>query len=112
MRCISEMKEEKSRIDNEHQMETLIQSPYRFEIENEANRKVENYIFRAVFSEIKKDEELTCIVKAILPLSLRTTLLSGTVSSQIKKKEKETELKRRELQKQPHLPVYDYDKKF
>jgi hypothetical protein len=46
MRCISDLKDEKSRIDNEPLIETLIQAPYRFEIENEANRKVESYNFR------------------------------------------------------------------
>jgi hypothetical protein len=93
-------------------METLIQAPYRFEIENEANRKVESYTFRQVFVEIKKDEEISNIIKQIIPAHLRTTLLSGTMSTQIKKKEKLDELKRRELSKQPHIPVYDYDKKF
>jgi hypothetical protein len=43
MRCISELKDEKTRIETEPAMETLIQAPYRFEIENEANKKVENY---------------------------------------------------------------------
>lgn len=65
-----------------------------------------------MFSEIKKDEEIGNIVRAIIPPHLRNTLLSGTVSSQIKKKEKQEELKRRELSKQAHIPVYDYDHKF
>jgi hypothetical protein len=86
-------------LDNEHVLETLIQSPYRFEIENEANRKVEVIHFRPVFPEIKKDEEIASIVRAIIPAHLRTSLLSGTVSSQIKKKEKQDELKRREFSK-------------
>lgn len=62
-------------------METLIQAPYRYEIENEANRKVETYAFKAVFTEIKKDEELSNIVRCMLPQHLKTSLLSGTVSS-------------------------------
>jgi len=41
IRCISDLKDEKLRIGSEPVLETLIQSPYRFEIENEANRKVE-----------------------------------------------------------------------
>ena len=41
MRCIQDLKDEKLRVDSEHLLETLIQAPYRFEIENEANRKVE-----------------------------------------------------------------------
>lgn len=69
-------------------LETLVQSPYRFEIENEANRKVEAINFRQAFSEIKKDDEIVNIVRTIVPVHLRNTLLSGTVSSQIKKKEK------------------------
>ena len=81
MRCIQELKDEKARVDTEPAMETLVQAPYRWEIENEANRKVENYTFRAVFSDIKKDEELANIVKCMLPNHLKTTLLSGTVSS-------------------------------
>ena len=51
-------------------------------------------------------------MRCVLPNHLRTTLISGTVSSQIKKKEKQDEKLRRELSKQPHLPVYDYDNKF
>ncbi len=80
MRCIQDLKEEKGRIDSEHIIETLIQSPYRWEIENEANRKVEIIVFKQVFSEIKKDEEIGCIVRAITPAHLRTSLLSNTVS--------------------------------
>lgn len=95
-------------------METLFQSAYRFEIENEANRKIENQTFKKDFYEVKRDEELASIVRAILPPHLKTTLLSNTVSSQIKKKEKQDDLKRREVIKQqvPHIPVYDYDHKF
>lgn len=68
--------------------------------------------FREVFHEIKKDDEIANIVRAIIPAHLRTTLLSGTVSSQIKKKDKQDELKRREQSKQAHIPIYDYDNKF
>jgi hypothetical protein len=50
-----------------------------------------------VFADIKKDEELANIVKCMLPNQLKMTLLSGTVSSQIKKKEKQDEKLRREL---------------
>lgn len=112
MRCIQELKDEKIRLDTEPVMETLFQSPYRFEIENEANRKIETISFRQVFSEIIKDEEIATIIRLIIPAHLRNTLLSGTVSSQIKKKEKQEEQKRRELQKQPHIPIYDYENKF
>lgn len=112
MRSIQELKDEKPRLDNEPSMETLAQAAYRWEVENEANRMVENYQFRAVFGEIKKDEELANIVKCMLPNHLKTSLLSGTVSSQIKKKENQEQKLRRELSKQPHLPVYDYDNKF
>ncbi len=62
-------------------LDTLVQSPYRFEIENEANRKVEAIYFKNVFTDIKKDDEIGSILKAIIPPHLRTTLLSGTVSS-------------------------------
>lgn len=93
-------------------METLVQSPYRYEIENEANRKLEAVTFKQVFPEIVRDEEIAQIIRCIIPAHLRNTLLSGTVSSQIKKKEKQEELKRREMSKQAHIPVYDYDHKF
>lgn len=43
MRSIQELKDEKPRLDNEPAMETLVQAAYRWEVENEANRKVENY---------------------------------------------------------------------
>eukprot|EP00347_Sterkiella_histriomuscorum_P017673 403348434 len=112
MKCIQDLKDEKIMIENETVLETLIQSPFRQEIENDANRKVDILSFAQVFSEIKKDEEIANIVRAIIPQHLRTTLLSNTVSSQIKKKEKQDEAKRREFSKQPNLPVYDYDHKF
>ena len=51
-------------------------------------------------------------MRAITPAHLRTTLLLSTVSSQIKKQSKQEDLKRREIVKQPHVPVYDYDHKF
>ncbi|MFS8160191.1 MAG: hypothetical protein ACMG6E_08280 [Candidatus Roizmanbacteria bacterium] len=41
MRSITDLKDEKNRIDQESVMETLFLAPYRFEVENEANRKVE-----------------------------------------------------------------------
>lgn len=75
-------------IDNETVLETLIQSPYRFEIEGEANKKVEQITFKQTFQEIKRDEEIANIVRAIIPQHLRTSLLSGTVSSHIKKKDR------------------------
>jgi hypothetical protein len=81
IRCIQDLKEEKLRIEKEPLLETLIQSPYRFEIENEANRKVESYVFKPVFTEIRKDDEIASVVRAIIPAHLRNTLLSGTVSS-------------------------------
>jgi hypothetical protein len=81
MRCIQDLKEEKVRVDTEPILETLIQSPFRWEIENEANRKVDSIQFKMVFPEIKRDDEIASIVKAIIPPHLRTTLLSGTVSS-------------------------------
>lgn len=68
-------------IANETVIETLIQSPYRFEIENDANRKIEFMTFQSVFHDIKKDDEIANIVRAIIPAHLRTSLLSGTVSS-------------------------------
>jgi hypothetical protein len=46
MRCIQDLKEEKSRVDMEPVLETLLQSPFRWEIENEANRKIETLAFR------------------------------------------------------------------
>lgn len=41
MKCIQDLKDERLMIENETILETLIQSPYRFEIEGEANKKVE-----------------------------------------------------------------------
>ena len=46
MRSIQDLKEEKIRADTEPLMETLLQSTYRYDIENEANQKVEAAIFR------------------------------------------------------------------
>ncbi|MFS8160192.1 MAG: hypothetical protein ACMG6E_08285 [Candidatus Roizmanbacteria bacterium] len=41
-----------------------------------------------MFTDIKKDEEIGNIIKQIIPANLKNSLLFGTVSSQIKKKEK------------------------
>lgn len=49
MKCIQDLKDEKIMIDHESALETLIQSPYRFEIENEANRKIETVAFKQTF---------------------------------------------------------------
>lgn len=38
-------------------------------------------MFKQIFTEMKKDEELANIVRIILPSHLRTTLLQATVSS-------------------------------
>lgn len=45
LRCINDLKDEKQRIDSEPEIETLVQSPYRYEIENEANKKIEHFVF-------------------------------------------------------------------
>jgi hypothetical protein len=75
------MKDEKLRIQSEPQLETLVQSSFRWELEHEATKRVEPITFRQVFSEVKRDEEIASIVKLITPIQQRTTLLSGTVSS-------------------------------
>ena len=62
-----------------------MQAQFRYDIENEANKKIENLIFKSQFIDIKKEEELAMIVRMILPTNLKNTLLSNTVSSQIKK---------------------------
>lgn len=79
------MKDEKARVDSESILETLVQSAYRWEIESDANKKVDVFTSKTVFLEIKRDEEIACIVRAITPAHLRTSLLTGTVSSSIKK---------------------------
>jgi hypothetical protein len=75
------MKSEKDRIEGEDIFETLYQAAFREEIMREANKRVENVEFKEVFKEIKRDDEMAAIVKAILPQHLRNTLLSGTVCS-------------------------------
>lgn len=67
LRSIHEMKEEKFRIQSEPQIETLIQAAYRFEVEHEANKKIETLAFRPVFSDVKRDEEIVSIIKLITP---------------------------------------------
>ncbi len=85
MRCIQELKEEKTRVDAESILETLVQSSYRWEIEMDANKKVDVFISKPVFLEIKRDDEIGNLVRAITPAHLRSSLLVSTVSSQIKK---------------------------
>ena len=61
---------------------------------------------------MKRDEELQIIVKQILPNYMKTSLLANTVSSHIKKKERQDDYKKREISKNQHIPIYDYDHKF
>lgn len=75
MRCIQELKDEKNNLESEVNIETLLQSGYRFELEHEASKKVELCQFKSAFSEIKRDDEIAFIVKAIIPNHLKTTLL-------------------------------------
>ena len=74
-------------------------SSFRAEISFDANKKVENVQLKNAFSDVKKDEEIAYLVRLITPQHMRTSLFSNTMSSQIKKKEKQEELKRRELSK-------------
>ena len=68
-------------IKHESQIETLIQSQFRYEIENEANKKIEIVTMKTQFNDVKKDEELAMIVNMVLPMNLKNTLLSNTVSA-------------------------------
>lgn len=61
------MKSEKERIDGEDIFETLYQAAFRDDIMRESTKRVENVEFKEVFKEIKRDEEMAAIVKAILP---------------------------------------------
>ena len=56
--------------------ETLIQAPYRFEIEGESCKKVETFTPKPVFAEVKRDEEITKIIRDILPSHLKPSLLT------------------------------------
>ena len=67
MQCISNLKEEAELIESEHMFETLIQAPYRFEIEHESCKKVEIFTPKIVFAEVKRDEEITKIIRDIMP---------------------------------------------
>ena len=72
------MKEEHGLIQNEEVMETLRQAAFRVEIVGEVSKKVDISSFKQVFNEFKKDDELSAIVKLILPS--RMTLLNNTVT--------------------------------
>ena len=87
MQCIQNLKEEAVIIESEHMFETLIQAPYRFEIENESCKKVETFTAKVVFPEIKKDEEITKIIRDIVPSHLKPSLLTQTLTY-AKKKDK------------------------
>jgi hypothetical protein len=76
MQCIQTLKEEKTIIESEHMFETLIQAPFRFEIENESCKKIETFAPKVVFSEIKRDEEITKIIRDIIPTHLKPSLLT------------------------------------
>ena len=49
------IKEEAEVIPMEPLIETLIQAPYRQEIDVEANKRVEQYTFRQVFKAVNRD---------------------------------------------------------
>ncbi len=87
MQCIQNLKEEAMMIESEHMFETLIQAPYRFEIENESCKRVETFTAKVVFPEIKKDEEITKIIRDIVPSHLKPSLLTQTLTY-AKKKDK------------------------
>lgn len=118
------MKEEAERMgsNKEGVMDTLKQAQYRADIDYEANQKVDTLTFKQVFSELKREEELNAIAKLILPQSLKIPLLSQTLSSQLKKKEKSCQdpgesTKRRgeggsSATQKSQLPHYDYDNRF
>ena len=90
MQAISELKLEKERMEQgELMMDTLAMAEYRHEIGSEASKKVDGLVLnKQVFTEMKRDEELCQVARMILPGHLRNTLISATVSSTIKKKEK------------------------
>lgn len=77
---ISDLKESKIAIGNENAIDTLLSAVLRYDLENEANLKIETLAFGNVFKEVKREEELAIMLKILVPQSMRSTLLTGTVS--------------------------------
>ena len=84
IRCIKDVKSEKFKIETEVDLVVLLKARLRHDLELEASKAVENYPLKNSLSAINRDDEIACIVKHILPKKLRPTLLSSTLTSQIR----------------------------
>ena len=64
---IKELKENKDMIGQEQPIETLLLAPDRYQLENEANVKLDPISLKEVFKKLDKEEEIGYIVKSIVP---------------------------------------------
>lgn len=71
-------------MNNESDIQVLAQSKTRSEIMKEASRDVPQYDFLKNIPVINKQNEIACIVKCILPKSLRHSLMSSTLNYNIR----------------------------
>jgi hypothetical protein len=107
MDSIRELKENKQIIGSEAPIETLMLAPLRYDLENEANAKIEQVALREVYQPVKKEDELASLIKMIVPSNLKTTLLQSTVSQKIKNQQRVDDKKNKDK-----APIYDYSNKF
>ena len=103
LKCITEMKLEHQKMRDEPNIKVLLNARLRQELASEATKRLENNDTRtstlgiSALPEISKDDEIACIVKQIVPGSLRPTLLSSTMTSSIRRKQTQEDIRKREL---------------
>jgi hypothetical protein len=64
----------------------------------QATRKVGNLNLKNTIPEIDKSIEIACIAKKIIPKSLRPSLLSSTLTSQIRRKQNLEDIRKKDIQ--------------
>jgi hypothetical protein len=94
------MKQEKQKMISEPDILVLLGSKLRQELAAEANKRIPAGEFKDALPEIRKEDEIACIVKKIVPGSLRPSLLSSTLTSSIRRKQAQEDIRKQELQVQ------------
>lgn len=98
IRCIKDVKSEKFKIEAEVDLVVLLKAKLRHDLQLEANKAVENYPLKNSLPEINRNDEIACIVKQILPKKLRPSLLSSTLTSQIRTMTQRENTRKKEIQ--------------
>lgn len=70
---------------SENDIQVLVNSKRRNELQQQAVQMPKNQKLKINFPEINRDAEMAQIIKLILPKSLKSSLMSGTLVSQMRK---------------------------